>query len=305
VSPAAGAGAEVRVGTRTLKLSNLDKVLWPETGFTKGQLIDYYGRIAETMVPHLCDRPITLRRWPNGVDGASFYEKNCPSHRPPWVSSVQMGDVNYCLLNEPAALVWVANLAAIELHPSLATGRQLERPTTVVFDLDPGPPADILTCIRVAQIVRDTLERLGLRLWPKTSGSKGLQLYLPLNDPVTYDQTKPFALALARLLEHEHGDLIVSVMEKTRRKGKVLIDWSQNTASKTTVAVYSVRALPRPSVSTPVTWDELENALASGDADALRFEPAQVLERVTRLGDVHRPVLELHQELPRLGEDQT
>jgi bifunctional non-homologous end joining protein LigD len=300
VSPA-GAGAEVTVGTRTLKLSNLDKVLWPGTGFTKGQLIEYYGRIAETMVPHLDSRPITLRRWPNGVDGASFYEKNCPSHRPPWVESVRMGDVNYCLLNEPAALVWVANLAAIELHPSLATGRDLECPTTVVFDLDPGPPADILTCARVAHIVRDTLDRLGLRLWPKTSGSKGLQLYLPLNEQVTYDRTKPFALALARLLEQEHGDLIVSVMEKTRRKGKVLIDWSQNTSSKTTVAVYSVRALPTPSVSTPVTWDELDDALAGGDPEVLRFEPAEVLQRVARLGDVHRPVLDVEQELPRLG----
>jgi bifunctional non-homologous end joining protein LigD len=302
VSPAgAGAGAEVRVGTRTLKLSNLDKVLWPETGFTKGQLIDYYGRVAETMVPHLHGRPITLRRWPNGVDAASFYEKNCPSHRPPWVESVRMGDVNYCLLNDPAALVWVANLASIELHPSLATADDLECPTTVVFDLDPGPPADILTCIRVATIVRDTLDRLGLQLWPKTSGSKGLQLYLPVNRQVTYDQTKPFALAVARLLEKEHGDLIVSVMEKTRRKGKVLIDWSQNTASKTTVAVYSVRALPRPSVSTPVTWDELDDALTAGDPEVLRFEPGQVLDRVARFGDVHRPVLEAEQELPRLG----
>jgi bifunctional non-homologous end joining protein LigD len=298
VSPA---GTEVRVGERTIKLSNLDKVLWPETDFTKGQLIDYYGRIAEVMVPHVRDRPITLRRWPNGVDGASFYEKNCPSHRPPWVDSVRMGDVNYCLLNEPAALVWVANLAAIELHPSLATAADLDCPTTVVFDLDPGPPADILTCIRVAQIVRDTLDTLGLRLWPKTSGNKGLQLYLPLNEQTSYDQTKPFALALARLLEREHGDLIVSVMEKTRRKGKVLIDWSQNTASKTTVAVYSVRAVPRPSVSTPVTWDELEDALVGGDPDALRFEPAQVLDRVTRLGDVHRSVLDTEQEVPRLG----
>ena len=293
-------GTEVTVGPRTLRVSNLDKVLWPDTGFTKGQLIDYYARIADVMVPHLQGRPITLRRWPNGVDAGSFYEKNCPSHRPPWVDAVRMGDVNYCLLDEAATLVWVANLAAIELHPSLATGADLESPTSVVFDLDPGPPADVLTCARVAGLVRDTFGGLGLQLWPKTSGSKGLQLYLPLNSGATYAQTKPFAHAVARLLEREHPDLVVSVMERSRRKGKVFIDWSQNTASKTTVAVYSVRALPQPSVSTPITWDELDDALAAGDAGALRFEPEQVLDRVTSLGDLHQPVVEVVQELPRL-----
>lgn len=299
MTPAAG-GTEVTVGERTLRLSNLDKVLWPETGFTKGQLIDYYARIAPVMVPHLQGRPITLRRWPNGVEAASFFEKNCPSHRPPWVDAVRMGEVNYCLLNESATLVWVANLAAIELHPSLATAADLESPTTVVFDLDPGPPADILTCARVALLVRQVLDRLGLRMWPKTSGSKGLQLYLPLNSGATYAQTKPFAHALARLLEREHPELVVSVMERSKRPEKVLIDWSQNTASKTTVAVYSVRALPQPSVSTPVTWDELDDALAADDASALRFDPDQVLERIERVGDLHRPVIEVAQELPRL-----
>jgi bifunctional non-homologous end joining protein LigD len=211
-----------------------------------------------------------------------------------------MGEVNYCLLNESATLVWVANLAAIELHPSLATAADLESPTTVVFDLDPGPPADILTCARVALLVRQVLDRLGLRMWPKTSGSKGLQLYLPLNSGATYAQTKPFAHALARLLEREHPELVVSVMERSKRPEKVLIDWSQNTASKTTVAVYSVRALPQPSVSTPVTWDELDDALAADDASALRFDPDQVLERIERVGDLHRPVIEVAQELPRL-----
>ncbi len=299
MSPAA-AGTEVTVGGHTLKLSNLDKVLWPETGFTKGQLIDYYARVAAVMVPHVRDRPITLRRWPNGVDASSFYEKNCPSHRPPWVDSVRMGDVNYCLLNEPATLVWTANLAAIELHPSLATAADLESPTAVVFDLDPGPPADVLTCARVALLVREVFERLGLRVWPKTSGSKGLQLYLPLNTGATYAATKPFAHALARLLERSHPDLVVSVMERSRRKEKVFIDWSQNTASKTTVAVYSVRALPQPSVSTPVTWDELDDALAGGDVGALRFDPDQVLDRIGRLGDLQAPVLEVEQELPPL-----
>lgn len=299
MSPAAPS-TEVTVGARTLKLSNLDKVLWPETGFTKGRLIDYYARVADAMVPHVRGRPITLRRWPNGVAAASFYEKNCPSHRPPWVDTVRMGDVSYCLLDEAATLVWTANLAAIELHPGLATAADLESPTAVVFDLDPGPPADVLTCARVALLVREVFERLGLRLWPKTSGSKGLQLYLPLNSGATYAQTKPFAHALARLLERDHPDLVLSEMERSKRKEKVFIDWSQNTASKTTVAVYSVRALPQPSVSTPVTWDELDDALAGGDAAALRFDPDQVLERVERLGDLHAPVLEVGQELPRL-----
>ncbi len=289
---------EVRVGERSLSLSNLDKVLWPETGFTKGQLIDYYSRIATVMVPHLSGRPITLRRWPNGVAGPSFFEKNCPSHKPPWVESVLMGDVRYCLIDEPASLVWVANLAAIEIHPSLAQAPDLDVPTTVVFDLDPGAPADIVTCAEVAFILRDALERLGLQAWPKTSGSKGIQVYAPLNSGAGYDRVKPFAQAVAQLLERDHPDLIVSVMEKSRRKKKVLIDWSQNTASKTTVAVYSVRALDRPSVSTPVTWDELDKALSARDPLMLRFEPDQVLERVERLGDLQEPVLELRQELP-------
>jgi bifunctional non-homologous end joining protein LigD len=300
VSPPAAQGTEVKVGKRTLKLSNLDKVLWPETGFTKGQLIDYYARVAEVMVPHLRGRPITLRRWPNGVEASSFYEKNCPSHRPPWLESVRMGDVNYCLLDEPAALVWTANLAAIELHPSLATAPDLDAPTAVVFDLDPGPPADILTCARVALLVRDRLEPLGLRLWPKTSGSKGLQLYLPLNSGATYATTKPFAHALARLLERDHPELVVSVMDKDKRTDKVFIDWSQNTASKTTVGVYSVRALPWPSVSTPVTWDELDDALSGDDASSLRFDTGAVIDRIERLGDLHAAVLELQQDLPRL-----
>jgi bifunctional non-homologous end joining protein LigD len=298
VTPAAG--ADVTVGGRTLKLSNLDKVLWPEAGFTKGRLIEYYARVADVMVPHLRGRPITLRRWPNGVDAASFYEKNCPSHRPPWVETVRMGDVSYCLLDEPAALVWTANLAAIELHPGLARAPDLQSPTVVVFDLDPGPPADVLTCARVALLVRDLCAHFELRLWPKTSGSKGMQLYLPLNNGATYAHTKPFAHAVARLLERDHPTLVLSEMERSRRKEKVFIDWSQNTASKTTVAVYSVRALPAPTVSTPVTWDELDDALTSGDASRLRFGPNEVLERVRRHGDLHAPVAHLVQELPRL-----
>jgi bifunctional non-homologous end joining protein LigD len=289
---------EVRVGGRTLSLSNLDKVLWPSTGFTKGELIDYYARVADVMVPHLHSRPITLRRWPDGVKGQSFFQKNCPNHRPEWMESVRMGDVDYCTINEGASLVWSANMAAIEIHPSLACAPDLEVPTSVVFDLDPGAPADVVTCAEVAVLLREYLDRLGLSAWPKTSGSKGLQLYVPLNGGASYEQTKPFALAIAQLLEKEHADLVVSDMDKSKRKGKILIDWSQNTASKTTVAVYSVRALDQPSVSTPVTWEELGDTVSSRDAESLRFAPADVLDRIDKRGDLHAPVLEVTQELP-------
>jgi bifunctional non-homologous end joining protein LigD len=294
------AGVEVQVGPRSLKLSNLDKVLWPETGFTKGQLIDYYARIAPAMLPHLAGRPITLRRYPNGVDATSFFEKNCPSHRPPWLETVKMGDVSFCLLDEPAALVWVANLAAIELHPSLATGDDLERPTAIVFDLDPGPGADVLTCGRVAVILREALGSLSLTSLVKTSGSKGLQMYVPLNTEITYEQTKPFSLALAQVMERAHRDLVVTTQDKSVRPNKVLIDWSQNTSFKTTVAVYSVRARARPTVSTPVTWEEVEAACDAGDAAALVFEAPAVLDRVERLGDLMAPVLTMKQKLPKL-----
>lgn len=289
---------EVRVGERTLSLSNIDKVLWPATGFTKGQLIDYYARVAPVMVPHLQARPMTLRRWPDGVEGETFFQKNCPKHRPEWMDAVEMGGVNYCRIDEPAALVWAANMAAIELHPGLAQAPDLERPTCVVFDLDPGPPADVITCARVAVLLRDYLDRFHLSAWPKTSGSKGLQLYVPLHNKVTYEDTKPFALALAQVMERDHPDLIVSIMDPAKRRKKVMIDWSQNTASKTTVAVYSVRALPEPSVSTPITWDELEDALGREDAAALRFSPDAVIERIDRLGDLHAPVNEVAQKLP-------
>jgi bifunctional non-homologous end joining protein LigD len=297
----AGPGSTaVRVDGRELSLSNLDKELWPGTGFTKGDMIDYYARIAPAMLPHLGGRPITLRRFPNGVEGGSFFEKNCPSHRPPWVATQEMGDVNYCLVEEPATLVWLANLAAIELHPTLACRPHLERPTAVVFDLDPGPPADVLTCARVALLLCRTLETLGLHSWVKTSGSKGLQVYAPLNVDVTYDDTKPWSQALARLLERAHPDLVVSSQDKAVRRGKVLIDWSQNTASKTTVSVYSLRARPRPTASTPVTWDEVDDALAAGDGGRLVFEAGETLARVADDGDLMAPVLQVAQALPGL-----
>jgi bifunctional non-homologous end joining protein LigD len=295
-----GIGSTVGVAGRQVPISNLDKVLWPATGTTKGEMIGYYARIAPAMVPHLAGRAVTLKRCPDGVEKGSFFEKNCPSHKPSWVGTVKMGEVNYCLVEEAATLVWLANLAAIELHPTLATRPDLGSPTSVVFDLDPGPPADVLTCARVAVLVRDLLAPLGLECWAKTSGSKGLQLYAPLNSGATYDRTAPFAKAVAQLLESRHGELVLSYQLRAARAGKVLIDWSQNAASKTTVCVYSLRARPRPLVSTPVTWDEVDEALSTGEADRLSFDWQQVLDRVERYGDLMAEVLDREQDLPLL-----
>jgi bifunctional non-homologous end joining protein LigD len=303
--PQAGGGGRRRAKTvdasgRRLSLSNLDKVLWPETGTTKGDMIGYYSAVVPVMLPHLSGRPVTLRRFPDGVDGESFFEKNCPSHRPPWVSTVKMGDVGYCLVEEPAALVWTANLAAIELHPTLATVPHLDRPSFVVFDLDPGEPAGIVECARVALLVREILGQLELACWPKTSGSKGLQLYAPLNNATTYAESEPFAKAVAQLLERWHPELVVSQQQKSLRKGKVLIDWSQNTASKTTVCAYSMRARPVPTVSAPLAWEEVEHAAAEGDQGALTFRWEEVLKRVERFGDLMAEVLTRRQRLPDL-----
>jgi bifunctional non-homologous end joining protein LigD len=303
VSPPAAA-VEVDVEGRALKLSNLDKVLYPEAGFTKGEVIDYYTRIAPALLPHLHQRALTLKRYPNGVDGQFFYEKNCPKHRPPWVDTLSVwsarnkADVNYCLIDELAGLVWVANLASLELHTSLAHARDIQRPSMLVFDLDPGPPATVVECGRVAFWLREALDAMGLQSFPKTSGSKGLQLYVPLNTPVTYNETKPFAHALARRLEEEHPGEVLSVMKKELRTGKVFIDWSQNDDSKTTVCVYSLRARPRPTVSAPVTWDEVERTVDCGDPASLVFEAADVLARVEADGDLFAPLCELEQALP-------
>ena len=296
------ARVEVEVEGRRLSLSNLDKVMYPATGFTKGQLIDYYTRVAPVLLPHLRDRPLTLKGYPNGVEGGHFYEKQCPSHRPEWVRSepVELSSktIHFCVCDDLPTLVWLANLADLELHPSLSKVPDVERPTVMAFDLDPGPPAGIAECCEVALILRDALGRIGLECFPKTSGSKGIQVYVPLNvDGVDYDHgTKPLSQALARHLEAEHPKLIVSTQKKELRKGKVLIDWSQNDEHKTTVAVYSLRARERPTVSTPLDWDELE----AGDAGALVFEAGDVLERVEERGDLFAPVVELEQRLPEL-----
>jgi bifunctional non-homologous end joining protein LigD len=273
--------------------------MYPAIGFTKGQVIDYYTRVAPVLLPHLRDRPLTLKRYPNGVDGGHFYEKNCPSHRPDWVRTEHIGDIDYCICDDLPTLVWTANLADLELHPSLSRADPVERPTTMAFDLDPGEPAGILECRQVALWLRELLERLGLECFPKTSGSKGLQVYVPLNtEDVTYDDnTKRLSQAIARLLEAEHPELVVSTQKKELRRGKVLIDWSQNDEHKTTVCVYSLRARERPTVSTPLDWDEVEAAKEIAD---LVFDSDEVLERVERRGDLFAPVADMKQELPDL-----
>jgi bifunctional non-homologous end joining protein LigD len=290
---------EVDVEGRQLRLSNLDKVLYPEAGFTKGETIDYYSRIAPVVLPHLQRRALTLKRYPNGVDAKYFYEKQKPSHAPDWVHSVpiEMGErtIDFVVCDDLPTLVWLANLADLELHPSLALAEEPDRPTLVAFDLDPGPPADIDDCRKVALLLRDTFADLGLDCFAKTSGSKGMQVYLPLNtEGVTFDDTKPFAHAIARLLEKQHPKSIVSSMKKELRRGKVFIDWSQNDRHKTTVAAYSLRAREQPTVSTPVTWDEV----ADSDLE-LTFAHDEVLERVQQHSDVFAPVLELSQNLPQ------
>jgi bifunctional non-homologous end joining protein LigD len=286
---------------RRLKLSNWDKVLFPQTGFTKGDLIAYYARIAPAVLPHLRDRPLTLKRYPNGVEGKYFYEKQSPSHRPEWVEIREIGGVNYTLAQDRATLVWLANLADIELHTSLALADSPERPTMLVFDLDPGEPAGVVECCEVALILRGLFEQLKLQSLVKTSGSKGLQVYVPLNTNVTYQQTKPFARRVAELLEQRMPELVVSRMTKRLRPRKVLVDWSQNDAHKTTVTVYSVRARERPTVSTPITWDEVTTCLRGKDAELLTFDTEQVLARVNDQGDLFAPLLSTKQQLPVLG----
>jgi bifunctional non-homologous end joining protein LigD len=304
VTPAKAAKAvEVNVSGHRLKLSNLDKVFYPAVGFTKGQVIDYYRRIAPVLVPHLRERPLTLKRYPDGVEGQFFYEKQCPSYRPDWIKTVAVKnkrEINYCLCNNLATLIWLANLADLELHTSLSKAKDIQQPTAMVFDLDPGEPATIVECSRVGIALRDLFKDLKLDCYPKTSGSKGLQVYVPLNRKVTYDDTKPFSHAIARLLEGKMPDLVVSSQKKSIRGGKVLVDWSQNDEHKTTANVYSLRARERPTVSTPVRWDEVEAAVEAEDPDLLVFEADEVLERVNAHGDLFEPVLKQKQSLPKV-----
>jgi len=258
-------------------------------------------------VPHLAGRPLTLKRYPEGVDKEYFFEKNATKHRPDWVKTAPIWsggnqrDVNYILANDLATLIWIANLASIELHPSLSLAKDIASPRSMVFDLDPGPPANIVQCCQVGMWLRDIFEHFGLQSFPKTSGSKGLQIYVPLNTPTSYDATKTFSHALARLLENEHRELVVSDMKKQLRVGKIFVDWSQNDEHKTTIGVYSLRAREHPTVSTPVKWEEVERGLKKKDATLLVFEAAQVLDRVGKMGDLFEPVLTLKQKLPKLA----
>src|SRR5438477_7298809 len=297
--------AELIVEDRKIQVSNLNKVLYPKVGFTKGQVIDYYIRIAPVLLPHLRDRPLTMKRYPHGVDAEFFYEKNCPSHRPKWVKTAKVWSegnnrvMHDCLAQDLPTLVWAANLADLELHTSLSRKKNVERPTMMVFDLDPGPPSDIVQCCQVGLWLRDLLAKMKLKSFVKTSGSKGLQVYVPLNTSVTFDQTKDLSRSLARHLEGEHGNLVTSNMSKSVRKGKVFVDWSQNDEHKTTICVYSLRAREEPTVSTPVTWDEVANCLKKKDAELLRFRSDQVLARVEKLGDLFGLVEKLKQKLAK------
>ena len=297
--------AELIVEGRTLGVSNLNKILYPKVGFTKGQVIDYYIRIAPALLPHLKDRLLTMKRYPNGVDKEYFYEKNCPTHRPKWVRTAKVWSegnnrtMDYCLAQDLPTLVWAANLADLELHTSLARKKNVTRPTMMVFDLDPGAPADIVQCCQVGLWLRDLLGKMKLKSFAKTSGSKGLQVYVPLNTAVTFDQTKDLSRALAQLLEGKHGNLVTSNMSKAVRKGKVFVDWSQNDEHKTTICVYSLRAREEPTVSTPVTWDEVANCLKKKNANLLKFRSDKTIARFEKLGDLFAPVEKLKQRLPK------
>jgi len=298
---------EVVIEGKRLKLTNLGKVLYPKAGFTKAQVLDYYLRIAPALLPHLRDRPLTLKRYPDGVDGEYFYEKNCPAHRPPWVKTAPIWSdqnqraMHFCLVQDVATLAWAVNLADLEMHVPLHRAPDADRPDSVVFDLDPGAPADLVSCCEVALILHDLFARLHLQSFAKTSGSKGLQLYVPLNSGATYGETKPFSRAVAEALAARRPELVVSNMKKSLRGGKVLLDWSQNDPHKTTVCVYSLRARERPTVSMPVTWSEVRRCLRARDPSLLSFEAGAALRRVDKQGDLFAPMLALKQELPRAG----
>jgi bifunctional non-homologous end joining protein LigD len=301
----AAPGGEVEIGGRRLVIRNLDRVLYPQTGTTKAQLLDYYVRIGDVMLAHLRDRQLHMHRYPEGVGGPHFWQKGCPEHKPPWVptapvwSAEKDAAIEYCVVDDLATLLWAVNIGSLELHTSLHRVEEPHRPTVLAFDLDPGEGADILRCCEVGLRLRDLFAGLGLRSHAKTSGSKGLQVYVPLNTPVTYGETKPVARAVAELLEAERPDAVVSRMAKRLRAGRVLVDWSQNTEHKSMVCAYSVRAKARPTVSTPLAWAEVEATVGAGDAGRLVFEIGDVLERVAAHGDLFAGVLSERQELRR------
>ncbi len=301
----------VQVADRTLSLSNLDKPLYPN-GFTKGEVIEYYTKIAPFIMPHLRNRPVSLKRFPGGVNDDSFFQKNCPSHRPDWVETMSVKSesgrrgknarIDFCVVSDEATLIWLANLAALELHTYLSTTKDFNTPTMMVFDLDPGPGMDLLDCLRVGVDLHDALLHFDLRSFPKTSGGKGLHLAVPLNTKVSFDETKSFSRAIAGVLERDDPKRITTNMSKREREGRVFIDWSQNDRHKTTVCVYSLRARQTPTVSWPLRWKEVKAALNRGSADALITEAAGALRKIKRRGDAFSEVLTLKQRLPKQAE---
>lgn len=300
-------GAQDSFGGKRVPLSNPDKVLYPAAGFTKSDVLDYYQAIAPLLLPHMKDRPLTLKRYPNGVDGPFFYEKRCPAHKPDWVKTTDVwsersqDNINYCIASDRATLAWLANLACLEIHPLLFTMRKPDRPTSMVFDFDPGAPATLLDCLRLGLQLRDVLRHVGLECFAKSSGGKGLHIWVPLNTRVSFDESKSFSRALAQLFERQNPEQVTTNMRKDLRGGKIFVDWSQNDEHKTTVCAYSLRARPEPTVSTPLSWEEVAAAVKSGDATKVVFTAPQLLARVKKKGDLFEPVLTLKQKLPKIA----
>jgi len=299
-------GKTVRVNNRGLVLSNLEKDLYPSYGFTKAGILKYYGSMARFMLPHLKDRALTLKRFPDGVEKDYFFEKRCPAYRPAWLKTA---DVPYgshkhltaCLINDLESLIWVENLASIELHVPLARAASPHTPDSVVFDLDPGDKADVLDCARVALILKALLAGMKLTGLVKTSGKKGLHMYVPLNSgKITYDDTKKFSKAVAGIMQRNYPDLVTAKMAKESRKNRVFINWSQNDASKTMVCVYSLRAAEKPFVSFPLAWKELEKLLEQNDPGKFRVTYSEALARAGKNGDLFSEMLGKKQRLPYL-----
>src|SRR5215218_3319702 len=293
--------ATVEVGGRELRLTGLRRVLFPVTGVTKAAVLDYYARIAPTLLPHIRGRAMTLKRYPGGVAGPHFYDKHCAG-RPDWLPTAPMWsdrkgeDITFCRIEDTASLIWTVNHGNLEMHPLLSVAPDLDSPTTLAFDLDPGEPAGILDAAEIALLLRDMLAGVGLRTWAKTSGSRGVQVYAPLNSPATFDAAKAFARNVAEVMASRLPERVVSRMDKRLRTGKVLVDWSQNDRHKSTVAAYSLRAkLPRPTVSLPLPWETLEQAARPDD---LLIAPQDALDRVEQHGDFFAPVLVCVQHLP-------
>jgi bifunctional non-homologous end joining protein LigD len=297
--------AQVTVDGRVLRLTSLDKVLFPEAGFTKADVLRFYERIAPTLLPHLSGRAMKLKLYRRGAAGPHVYDKHCRA-APPWVERAPMwserkqDDIHFCRLEDTASLLWSVNRGNLEMHPLLSIAPDFDTPTAVVFDLDPGDGAGMLDAAAIALILRDMLRGVGLESLIKSTGSKGVQVYVPLNTPTTFSETKSFAREVANVMAARLGDRVVANYQKRLRSGKVLIDWAQNDRHKSTVAAYSLRAkLERPTVAMPLAWSDVERAVRARCADELLISPVEALERVAVEGDIFAPLLSLEQRLPR------